>query len=38
MSEKRVVFFLNNDENNSSDNLSQHSDKKKHIYSLAVNN
>ena len=31
ISEKRVVFFLNNDENNSSDNLYQHPDKKKHI-------
>ena len=28
---KKGSFFLNNDENNSSDNLYRHSDKKKHI-------
>ena len=31
ISEKKGSFFLDNDENNSSDNLYQHSDKKKHI-------
>ena len=36
ISEKKGSFFLNNDKNNSSDNLYQHSDKRKH--SLVVNN
>ena len=31
ISEKKCSFFLINYENNSSDNLYQHSDKKKHI-------